>query len=101
MLDPFDAVTDGLHVGEGVETAMSGRQFNPKPAWALGSTGGIERFPVLGGIETLTLLGENDGGESAKAIRACGERWHNAGRQVLINHPIMGKDLNDALPGGA
>ena len=96
MLDGFEAVTGGLHVGEGVETCQAARQLGLRPAWALGSAGAIAAFPVLGGIECLTLLAEHDDA-SAKAVQACGARWHAAGREVLINHPIGGKDLNDAV----
>jgi putative DNA primase/helicase len=96
MLDPFDAVTNSLHLAEGVETSMAARQLGLRPVWALGSAGAIAAFPVLSGIECLTLLVEHDDA-SAKAVRACGARWHAAGREVLINRPIGGKDLNDAL----
>jgi hypothetical protein len=99
-LDPDETVTHGLHVGEGVESCMSARQLGLKPTWALGSTSNIAAFPVLSGIECLTILGENDEA-SAKAVQACGERWHAAGRIVLINRAAYGKDLNDALRGTA
>jgi putative DNA primase/helicase len=95
-LDPDDEVLAGLHVAEGVETAMTGRKFGLRPCWALGTCGGIERFPVLSGIECLTILAEHDEA-SADAVEACAARWHAAGRQVFINEPLVGSDLNDAL----
>ena len=100
MLDPFDAVTSGLHIGEGVETCLAARQLGLRPAWALGSAGAIAAFPVLGGVECLTLLAEHDEA-SAKAVEACAARWHAAGCEVLINRPIGGKDLNDVVKGRA
>ena len=100
MLDGFDAVTHGLHVGEGVETCQTARQFELRPTWALGSSGAIASLPVLGGVECLTLFAEHDDA-SAKAVEACATRWHAAGREVLINRPIGGKDLNDAIRGAA
>lgn len=96
MLDPFDSIAQGLHVGEGIETCQSARQLGLRPTWALGSAGAIATFPILSGVECLTLLAENDSA-SAKAVETCGTRWFNAGRIVLINKPIGGKDLNDAL----
>jgi hypothetical protein len=96
MLDPFDEVLDGLHVGEGVETCMTGRYWGLKPAWALGSTNGIGKFPILGGVESLTLLQENNG-PSQRACEACAMRWHEAGREVIINTANHGDDLNDAI----
>ena len=95
-LDADDAVTHGLHIAEGLETAMAARQLGLRPTWALGSTSFIAAFPVLSGIECLTLLAENDAA-SAKAVQACAERWHAAGRVVLINKPARGNDLNDAI----
>jgi putative DNA primase/helicase len=99
-IDADDAVTSGLHIAEGVETAMAARRLGLKPTWALGSTSFIAAFPVLPGVECLTILAENDAA-SAKAVQTCAARWHAAGRIVLINRPSYGKDLNDALKGAA
>jgi putative DNA primase/helicase len=95
-LDADDAVLGGLHVGEGVETCMAARQLGLRPTWALGSAGAIASFPILNGVECLTLLAEHDDA-SARAVEACAARWHAAGREVIINEAIGGKDLNDAL----
>jgi hypothetical protein len=96
-LDADEDVTNALHIGEGVETTMTARQAEyRRPAWALGSAGAIAAFPVLSGIECLTLLAEHDEA-SASAVEQCAARWHSAGKEVLINEPIGGKDLNDAL----
>jgi putative DNA primase/helicase len=99
MLDPFDFVTTGLHIGEGVETCMTAaRRYDLRPCWALGCAGAVAAFPVLGGVECLTLLQENDdSGRSARDCEACAARWYGAGREVLINQPTRGKDLNDAI----
>ncbi len=99
-LDADDSVTHGLHVGEGVETCLAARQLGLKPAWALGSTSFLATFAVLSGVERLTILAENDAA-SARAVEACGARWHAAGRKVLINRPTRGSDLNDAIRGAA
>jgi hypothetical protein len=101
-LDADETVLGGLHAGEGVETCMAARQLlGLRPTWALGSAGAIAAFPVLSGIEALTLLKERDEA-SARAVEECGGRWHAAGREVLINETDFGKDLNDELrEGGA
>ena len=101
MLDPFEDVLEGLYIGEGVETVMAARQMGLRPGWALGSKNGIAAFPVLSGVNSLTLLEENDGGKSAAACEACALRWHGAGREVIINRSTIGKDLNDAISGRA
>ena len=104
-LDADDSVTHGLVIGEGIETTQAARQLGLKPAWALGSVGGIARFPLLAGIECLTILAERnvDGTPntaSERAVAECGERWHAAGREVLVIDPPAG-DVNDALQGRA
>jgi hypothetical protein len=100
MIDPFDAVTTGLHIGEGIETCLAARSLGLRPTWALGSAGAIAVFPILAGVECLTLLAEHDDA-SARAVNVCAARWHGAAREVFINRPIGGKDLNDALRGSA
>jgi hypothetical protein len=99
-LDGDDAVTRGLAIGEGVETCLSAHQLGIRPVWALGSTSNIAAFPVLCGVRCLTILAEHDAA-SARAVEACGRRWHAARREVLINRSTRGKDLNDALKGAA
>ena len=75
---------------------MTAQQIGLTPTWALGSAGPIEAFPVRDGVETLRILAERDE-TSERARAACGARWHKAGRQVLLNHSKVGKDLNDGL----
>jgi hypothetical protein len=54
------------------------------PAWAAGSAGSMRRFPVLAGIETLTILVDNDqSGAGQDAARECSARWTAAGRDVI------------------
>jgi putative DNA primase/helicase len=96
MLDPFDSVTAGLHIGEGVETCLAARQIGLKPAWALGSAGEITKFPVLSQIEDLTLLRERCD-VNARAAEACVRRWIAAGREVFNIWPTAGKDINDTI----
>ena len=96
-LDADDAVTMGLTIGEGIETGLAARQLGFRPAWALGSVGAIASFPVLAGIEALTILAENDdSGASQRAVQECGQRWHDAGREVVVVEAAAG-DVNDAL----
>ena len=95
-LDADDVVLGGLHIGEGVETAMAARSLASGRRWALGSAGAVANFPVLPAIETLTFLQENDAA-SAKAVETCASGWYEAGREVFINRANGGKDLNDAL----
>ena len=99
-LDADDAVTAGLHLAEGIETALAGRQLGFKPCWALGSAGGISALQVLGGIECLTILAEHDD-TNRKAVETCAARWHGAGREVIVVEPASGSDILDAMRGAA
>jgi hypothetical protein len=91
-------VTMGLVIGEGLETTLAAMVFGFAPAWALGSAAGISKFPVLSGIEALTVLAEtDDGGANERAIGECFSRWTAAGRQVFRATSMIGGDANDAL----
>jgi putative DNA primase/helicase len=99
-LDPDETITLGLVLAEGVETALSARQFGYSPAWAAGCANAIARFPVLGGIEGLTLAAEEDkSGANARAIADCRRRYLAAGCDVMVLASRIGGDLNNALTG--
>jgi hypothetical protein len=78
----------GLHVSEGVETALAGMQRGLRPAWALGGRGTLKTFPVLPGIEALTIMVDNDHADQKgrragpEAAVECAKHWHAAGREV-------------------
>ncbi len=102
MLTAFDDITAGLTIAEGFETALATEMLGFKPTWALGSAGAISRFPVLGGIETLTISREtDDGGVNFKAAETCAERWHGAGREVFFITPRIRGDTADLVRGAA
>lgn len=91
---PDDAVTHGLGVAEGVETALS-LAHGFTPAWAAIDAGNLADFPLLAGIECLTVAADHDDA-GLKAARACAARWHAAGREVRVVMPdAVGSDLND------
>ena len=65
-----------------------------RPVWALGSAEAIGAFPVLPGIEAITVLGEtDDGGKNAEQTSICIERWTGAEREAFLAMPVAG-DLN-------
>ncbi|MCW5634724.1 MAG: toprim domain-containing protein [Rubrivivax sp.] len=91
---PDEAVSHGLAIAEGVETALSlAHAF--APVWACLDAQNLAAFPVLGGIECLTIAADND--EAGRdAADACARRWHAAGREVrIVMAPEAGADLND------
>jgi Toprim domain/CHC2 zinc finger len=97
-VDPDEDVTQGVCIGEGVETCLAGRQMGLWPVWSAVSIGGIKNFPILPRLWGLHILKENDAnGKSAEDVAACARRWYDAGRDVIIVEPDAGKDLNDEL----
>jgi len=96
-LDGDASVTFGLYIGEGVETCLSARQEGFQPTWALGSASAIASFPVLPGIDAITILAEHDdGGANRSATDACAARYVAAGCEALMIDPRAG-DLNDLM----
>jgi hypothetical protein len=100
-LTPHEEVITGLTIGEGLETVLSGLLFDLVPAWALGSAGGIGAFPVLDGIEALTILVDHDrSGTGQRQSLECSARWIRAGREVTRITPFaVGADINDLIRG--
>jgi hypothetical protein len=96
---PDDAVELGLVIGEGVETVLAASSIQYKgtllqPAWATGSAGNMAKFPVLSGIDAITILVHNDAnGAGERAAAECAKRWQEVGREVvrLLPHPNEAK----------
>lgn len=87
-------VADALGIAEGIETALA---TGFAPMWACLSAGTMERFPVLAGIEALTIFADSDK-TGIEAANDCGRRWHEAGREVTIAEPIEpGADFADLV----
>jgi putative DNA primase/helicase len=97
-IDADENVEQGLTIGEGFETCLAARVLGFRPVWALGSAGAIGTFPVLGGVDALTVLAEtDDSGANERAVKACRDRWVAADREVIVATPRVAGDMNDAL----
>jgi len=94
MLWPNEAVTTGLGVAEGIETALSVAHLF-RPMWATGDAGHLAKFPVLDGVESLSIFRDNDDAGRAAAM-TCAARWLAAGREVARYRSDTGNDFNDA-----
>lgn len=96
---PDEAVTSGLALCEGIETALSlAHAF--RPVWSAIDAGNMAGLPVLDGIECLTIGADNDAAGIA-AAQKLGRRWADAGRTVSIVRPARaGLDLNDVIARG-
>jgi hypothetical protein len=97
---PDEAVTYGLGVAEGIESALSlAHAFIP--VWSVIDAGNLAGLPVLPAIKTLVIGADHDDA-GLSAARECAARWHLAGREVrLIVAPDDGSDLNDLARGAA
>jgi hypothetical protein len=96
-LSSHDAVHTGLLIGEGIETVLSAsRQFQFRPVWSVIDKGGIAKFPVLPGIECLTVADDNDAsGDGQRAAAQCVKRHTQAGVECITVKPNLVKDFND------
>ena len=97
-----EAVEQSLVIGEGLETCLSGMRLGFTPTWATGSAGGIADFPVLSGIEGLTILVDADEADrngrraGQDAALECSARWTAEGREVFRVVPrLIGADMAD------
>lgn len=91
---PDEAVTIGLGIAEGIETALSlAHAFSP--VWACIDASNLATTPVLNGLESLVIAADNDPA-GISAAEACATRWAEIGREVGIVMPDATKtDLND------
>ena len=107
---PNEAVERRLVLGEGPETVLAAatriwhRGTLLQPAWAAGDAGHIKKFPILPGIEALTLLVDNDRADrhgrraGQEAAADCADRWSAAGRKVIRLTPkAVDTDFNDVV----
>jgi hypothetical protein len=106
LLDP-DAAGDaflGLGLGEGLESSLSViTEWEWRPVWASMTAGNMRMFPLLNGVESLTLFADNDEEKDGKragndAALICATRWAEAGREATIwTPPVIGTDFNDMI----
>lgn len=97
---PDEAVDYGLGIAEGIETALT-LATALRPVWSLIDAGNLAAFPVLPGIEALTIAADNDPAGIA-AAEQCGATWALADVDVrLVLPPRPGADLNDVARGAA
>jgi hypothetical protein len=91
-LTPDEDVTLGLGIAEGHADALAAVKDGFTPMWATAGAGCMAKFPVLPGIEALTIF--RDHGETGlKAARHCQATWLAAGREAVIVPPSRGADF--------
>lgn len=93
MLTPDEDVALSLGLCEGVEDGLAIRQAESwRPLWATFGTGNLERFPVVPGVELLSVYADNDPG-GLRAAEIVARRWAEAGRTAEVHVPPV-KDFN-------
>lgn len=92
---PDEAVTIGLGIAEGIETALS-LAHGFSPVWACIDAGHLGSFPILSGIGELVIAADHDDAGRKAAIR-CAERWKAHANVRVILPDTEGCDLNDEV----
>jgi len=85
--------------GHGDHTPRHGAGL--QPAWAVGDAGNLGSFPVLAGIEALTIFVDNDAGATGqRRALEYSRRSTDSRREVFcVVLERQGNDLNDIIGG--
>jgi putative DNA primase/helicase len=106
---PDSEVTMGIAIGEGIETCLAAALDGLTPVWATISAHNLAQFPVLPGIEGITILCDHDlpnpktgrraGIDAALAlIDRYTEAGFDADRDIRVIFPDReGQDVNDVV----
>lgn len=93
-LTPDEEITHGLHIAEGIETSIACMNMGFRNIWAALSAGSVDRFPVLSGVQNLSIFADNDkSGTGQRSARNCAQRWSSEGRDVRIWTPPQTGDF--------
>jgi len=100
-LSPDEEVTLGLGIAEGIETSVAVMQrLDWRPMWAATCAGAVASFPVLPGLDAITIFSDFDPA-GMRAAEACARRWSEAGREATIWSPERGDWRDAACPEAA
>jgi putative DNA primase/helicase len=86
-----------MGIAEGIETALSAQKIFDMPVWACLSAGGIAGFPIINGLQHLTIFADHDKAGIRAAV-ACARHYQQNGIKVEVRHPTSpGDDWNSFL----
>jgi putative DNA primase/helicase len=85
-LSSDDAVTMSLGITEGIEDGLAVLLSSWWPIWVTTSAGAVAKFPILPGIESLTIFADADAPGMQAAI-TCRDRLRSAGLEAAIAVP--------------
>lgn len=86
----------GLGICEGLEDAIAVLNAGWSPVWSCISAGNLGAFPLIRGVEALTVFADADAAGLKAALRVV-NRWQEAGREARIVIPAGGKDFDEVL----
>jgi putative DNA primase/helicase len=92
---PDECVTQALGLAEGIESALAAAH-GFTPMWAAIDAGNMAAFPVLAGIESLTLFIDHDAA-GIRAGMACTERWRRRVEVRKVMSEVPGEDFCDVV----
>jgi hypothetical protein len=92
---PDDCVTVGLGIGEGIESCLAAAH-GFTPMWSMVDAGNLARFPILSGIQALTIFADNDLA-GVSAARACARRWAQVAEVTTVIPDRPGADMCDVI----
>ena len=100
-LSPDEEVTLGIGIAEGIETSVAVMQrLDWRPVWAATCAGAVASFPVLPGLDEITIFSDCDPA-GMRAAETCARRWAEAGREATIWTPERGDWRDAACPEAA
>jgi hypothetical protein len=83
-----------MGIAEGIETALSAQKIFEMPVWACLSARGIAGFPIIKGLEHLTIFADHDR-SGIEAAHECASQYFKAKINGEILHPtLLGSDWN-------
>ena len=82
-LSPWTEVTHGLGLSEGIEDGLRILAKGWRPFWAAPDAGSIKSFPMIPGIEFITIWADNDAA-GLDAAKTCADRWQAGGQEATI-----------------
>jgi len=88
-LTPYEDVTDGLGIVEGIECGLTLLVIGQGPIWCAMDAGSVGNFPIIPGIESLTIFADNDD-PGIRGANDCQQTWVADGREARIIYPPGG-----------
>lgn len=92
---PDKTVEQGLAIGEGIETCLAAAHAFT-PIWSTIDAGNLSAFPILAGIDALTIYADAD--ESGKrGASICARRWASIAEVTIVTPKQVGADIANVV----